>query len=129
MSEVINDLDATITSAVMARVEAEVTRALSGDEVIGRLVSSALQQEVEVKRGYQREKKTVLKAALDKAVQDAVRDAITSVVDEERPLIEDEIRKALKRESRQIAEQFTQALVDASQRSFGFRVELRGVNG
>lgn len=127
-SNQISDLDATIAHAVNARVEAEVMKALSGDEVIGQYVSAALQSEVEVNKrsGYGKERRPFLSVTIDNAVRNACKDAIAKVIVEEVGVIEDEVRKAVRRDAAKIAEKFAEGLVDASASGYRFRIELPG---
>ena len=121
------DLNATIANAVTARIEAEVTAALSGDEVIGKYVSAALQEPVEVKnnRTYRTEKVPYLRHTLNQAFRAMVKDALARVLEEERETIEAEIRKALKRESGAVAEKFTAALTERAAQSYGITVDVK----
>lgn len=124
----ISELDQTIAHAVNARVEAEVLKALSGDEVIGRLVVNALQQEVEVSKqgGYGKVKVPFLKATIDKAIREAAKTAIAAVIEEEIVVIEEEVRKAVRRDARAIAEKFVEGMVDATSKGYRFRIEIPG---
>lgn len=125
MTTIETDLNATITGAVNARIEAEVLKALSGDEVIGQFVAAALRQEVEVRtNSYDRKKVTFLTKVLHDAIRDATQSAVRRTIAEELPTIEDEVRKALKRETRRIAETLANSLADAADKAYGVNVEL-----
>ena len=102
----IPDINATIATAVNARIEAEVFQALAGDEVIGKYVTAALQAPVEVndRSGYGKDKKPYMTVVLSKAIQNATKDACTRLILEEMPAIEAEIRKSLQRNINLIAE-------------------------
>ena len=124
MSNIEGDLNATIASAVNARIEAEVMAALSGDEVIGRFVSAALQQKVGEQR-YGQKQKTFLASSLHNAIQQATKAAVGRVIEEERPLIEEEIRKALRRNVKTMADAIVGNLADKASSAYGVTVELR----
>ena len=125
MPEPEQSIDATIQAAVNARVEAEVMRALSGDEVVGRYVAAALSQKVEVKRAdYRTEKVSFLTVTLEKAIQAATQDAVQTIIEEELPTIEAEVRKALRRNVVGIAEALTQSLADAADKTYGVKVDM-----
>lgn len=124
-NNITTDLNATIASAVNARIEAEVAKALSGDEVIGQYVAAALNQEIEVERSYRKTKTTWLKHTLRKAMQDSTKAVIQRVLEEELPLIEEEVRKAVKREAGAIAEGIAKSLAERGGRGYGIDVKFR----
>lgn len=125
MTDIATDLNATIASAVNARIEAAVLEALSGDEVIGRYVTAALYQPIEVGSGYSKRKTTFLKETLDGAIRDATKAAVASILATERPLIEDEVRKALRRGVAKMAEGIASSLADNAANGYGVTVELK----
>lgn len=119
------DLNATIVAAVNARIEAEMVAALSGDATIGAFVTAALRQTVDVKTGsYTTEKVPFLTVVLRKAIQDATEAAVRKLIAEELPTIEDEVRKALRRDVRGIAEGLTKTLADAATSAYGVKVNI-----
>lgn len=124
--EITLDLNQTIAAAVNARIEAEVMKALSGDETIGRFVTSALRQTVEVKnsRSYQTEQVPFLTVVLRDAIQKATKAAVQTVIAEDIGLIEDEVRKALRRDIRRISETLASSLADAAAKTYGVDVHL-----
>ena len=125
MPDVETDLNATITNAVNARIEAEVFKALSGDETIGRYVSAALRQTIEVKNNrYGTDRVPFLTLTLRSAIQEATKAAVTRIIAEELPTIEDEVRKALRRDIRGIAETLANSLKDAADKAYGVDVKL-----
>jgi hypothetical protein len=119
------DLNSTITAAVQARVEASVMEALSGDEVIGRFVTSALTQRVKEDH-YQspRDQPTYLAHTLKKAIQEMTREAVQAVIEEERPAILREVRKALKGKHEEIAQNLVAGMVDSASSPYRLNVEL-----
>jgi F0F1-type ATP synthase delta subunit len=120
------DLNKVIVSAVNARVEAEMMKALSGDETMGKFVVSALRQNVEIKdpHTYRTTVEPFLTNVLRKAIQEATVAAVQRLIAEELPSIEDEVRKALRRDVKRIAETLTQSLADAAAKSYGVKVDL-----
>lgn len=120
------DLNATITAAVNARIEAEMMKALSGDATIGSFVTAALQQQVEVpkKVGYGTERVPFLRHVLCEAIRKATEDASRRLVEEEMGSIEDAVRKALRRDVGRIAETMSKSLADAAARAYGFNVTV-----
>jgi len=120
------NLNETIAAAVKARVEVEVLKALSGDEVMGGFVALALQEIVEVKdpSTYNTRKVPFLTRTLEVAVQQATKAAVAKLIIEELPSIEDAVRKALKRNLGTIAATLSESLVKAAERPYGFDVDL-----
>lgn len=113
------DLNATITAAVNARVEAAVLSALAGDEVIGRYVAAALNEPIS-QGSFARKATPFLTSVVKEAIQGATRSAVQELVDEERPKIVDEVKKALRRNLPEVAER----LVDGM-RMARYSVEVR----
>lgn len=120
------EIDKAITHAVNARIEAEVAKALSGDEVIGQYVAAALQQQVEVRRngGYRTEKVPFLHEVLRQAIQEATKEAVRNMIAEELPTLENEVRKALRRQVTGIAESLANSLTKAASTAYGVNVEM-----
>lgn len=124
-ADITSDLDATIASAVNARIEAAVTQALASDEVLGRYVTAALQQPVDPRGNYNREKITFLQHTLSKAIQEATKAAVIKVLTEDRDEIEDQVRKALRRNVAGMADQIATSLAERATKGYGVTVELR----
>lgn len=123
MSELEVDLNATIASAINAKVEAGVLAALSGDEVLGRYVTAALNQEVQVgTSSYDRKRTTFIHKVILDVVKAAVERAARNL------LAEDEVRKALRRQAPEIANQLVGNLAERSKNGYGVRVELQFPN-
>jgi hypothetical protein len=123
-----SDVAQTIAHAMNARVEAEVMKALAGDEMIGRLVTAALMEPVQTDRYDRRAKTPYLHVKLNEAIKGATKIALQKVVEEETPLIEEEIRKALRRNIKTMAEQLTERLGDQLKNGYGINVTLRTPN-
>ena len=111
MTNLTEDINATIATAVNARIEAAVMESLSGDDVLARFVTAALTQQVKQGDFYSREKpKTFLAHTVQKAIQDATVAALEALVEEERPRIEEECRKALRRNLPAVADRLVDGL-------------------
>lgn len=124
--EIEKDLNATITAAVNARVEAEMMKALSGDATIGAFVTAALAEKVDAKHDpYGRAPQiTYLSKVLRDAIQAATKAAVEKLISEEIDNLEAEVRKALRRDLRRIAETLTQSLVSAAGKPYGVNVSV-----
>lgn len=120
------DLNQTIVSAVNARIEAEMMKALSGDETIATFVTAALRQKVEVKnaRTYTTTSEPFLTNVLRNAIQEVTKAACKRLVEESMPDIEAEIAKALRRDVKRIASTLTESLSKAADKAYGFDVHL-----
>ena len=127
MSELVSDLDKTITSAVEARVEAEVLRALSTGDFVGRMVTAALQQPMKDPRdSYSREgPKAWIHWLLRDTIQSAAKSAVARLVEEANAQIEGEVRKALRRNLGSIAEALTQNITESSRNGYGVKVDIQ----
>jgi len=123
-SAIEGDLNATIVAAVNARVEAEMMKALSGDEAIGRFVTASLQQSVEVKDGYRTKHVPFLTHVLEGAIRSSVKLACERLIAEELPTIEAEVRKALRRDVARIAKTLTNSLAEAAANTYGVKVNF-----
>ena len=121
MSALGQDLDKTIVAAVNARVEAAVLEALSGDEVIGRLVTAALQQKIQARGSYQT--KSMLQHVIDETIHGCVQRAVAKALDEEVQVIEDAVRKQLKRDAASVAAQLVGAFRTATD-GYGLRIDI-----
>ena len=127
MSNIEADLNTTIASAVNARIEAEVFAALAGDETIGRYVTAALRRPVEVpaRTGYGKDKVPFLSHVLESSFRDATKAAVARVLEEEQPKIEEEVRKALRRNVASIATELASSLTAAAQNTYGVKIDLQ----
>lgn len=117
------DLNSTIAAAVNARIEAAVMEALSGDEVMGRYIASALSQKVEVDRYDRKKDRTFLSHVVEQAIQEATRAAVLRFVADERDLIETEVRKGLRKQIPAVAEQLVNGLRGSA---YAVSVHVRG---
>lgn len=119
------DLNKVIVSAVNARVEAEMMKALSGDETVGRFVTAALREQVSVTGDrYDRQTEPYITHILRAAIKEAAKTACVRLIAEELPTIEEEVRKALRRDVKRIAETLTNQLADVAAKTYGVSVDL-----
>lgn len=127
MTDVSPDLNQVIVSAVQARVEAEVTKALAGDEVLGRMVTAAMNQQVEVPSGgYRSEKKPFLKAVLDRTIQEATKTAVQEAVAGEADAIRAAVAAEVRKRSKEIAASFTDELIENVKKGWSISVAIKG---
>lgn len=119
------DLDATITAAVNARVEAAVLEALSGDQFIGQMVAKALNAEVEVGGTYSRKKTTFMQATLNSTIQECVKVATAEAIAERKDEIKDAVRAALSDKIELIATSMADNMVEKASSPYGIRVEMQ----
>ncbi len=124
MPEPTDSLDQTIQHAVMARIEAEVAKAMMGDDAMATFITAALQQPVETDRYNRGHKQPYIKTVLAKAIRDATSDAVAKMLQEEQERFEDEIRKALRREAPSIASAMVESLVETAQSAYGIKISL-----
>lgn len=125
MSDLAQDLNSTITHAINARIEAAIAEAFVTDEFMGRYVTAALQQQVEVRDGYDRRKVPFLNHVLSEAIREATKAAVARWLRENGQQIEDEVAKALRRETKNIAAALTKTLTDVADKTYGVSVDLK----
>jgi predicted nucleotide-binding protein (sugar kinase/HSP70/actin superfamily) len=119
------DINATIAHAINARLEAEMLAALSGDETIAAFITAALQEPVKKDNdSYRHETEPYLHHVLRLALQEAAKSTVARFIEEEVVSIEDQVRKALRRNINQIAETLTKSLVDVAGKPYGVSVEI-----
>lgn len=121
------DLNNTIATAVTARIEAEVTAALAGSDLMTSYVAAALSQPLEVKdpHTYRTRQTTFLKETIDKSIQAATKAAVAKVVASEQKRIEKVVRDALKEQVDIIGSRLVGQLVEKAESPYGINVELR----
>lgn len=122
-----DDLNSVIASAVNARVEAAVAAALSGDDVMGRYVTAALQRQVEVpsRGGYGKDRVPFLSHVIESAVRDATKVAVQKFLADEHEVLELEVRKALRRSAPEIAATMVGQVAKVAGSGYGIQVSLR----
>lgn len=118
------DLNVVITQAVQARIEASVLEALSSDETFARFVTAALQEPIDVKGSYGRQKTTYMAEVVGEAIKQAAKEAVARVMAEMQPQIEDEVRKALRRDLKGLAAALVGSVTDAVAKPYGVTVTL-----
>jgi hypothetical protein len=121
------DLNTVIATAVNARVEAAVVAALSGDDVIGRYVTAALQQEIEVedRSTYRKVKMTFLNKVLMDAIRNTARTAVGVALEEEKEQIHKLVRAAVKRNLGAMTDKMTDKLLEQAGSQYGLTVDLK----
>lgn len=128
MADATQDLNQIMISAVQARIESEVAAAMAGDEFVGRLVTAALMQPVEVqdpRSMYGKIKVPFLTDVLNKTIQAATKNAVVRLISEQEDEIEQAVRKELKASTAEIAKQLVGSVRKATQDSYGVKVELQ----
>ncbi len=119
------DLNTVISSAVLARIEAEVAAALSGSQFINDMVISALKQEYEVQdRNYNRRKTTFLRETVDAAIKTATKAAVERTVKDSTDEIERLVAQHLKKQIPEIAKQLVGNVVEVADKAHGISVTL-----
>jgi hypothetical protein len=126
-SNLSGDLNTVISTAVQARIEAEVAAALSGSELMGQYVAAALQQKIEVKDGhsYRTRETTFLREAIDKAIREATKAAVRKVIAEEAEEIEAAVATELRRNVKTIAKTLVGKVVEKAEDTYGIEVNLK----
>lgn len=121
------DLDATIANAVNARVEAAVAAALSGDDFMGKYVTAALRQTVEVPsaNGYGKDRVTLLHKVVSQSVAAAVEAAIKRHIQEDTDALERVVVDELRKQRALIARRLVDSLTDAADKAYGIKVSLQ----
>lgn len=125
-----DDLNQIIVSAVNARIESAVIAAFSGDEVIGRMVGAAMNEEIEVKQdkdyySSRRYKTTFIKHTIATSIQEATQKAVKRLIADQSAEIEAAVQAELKRQVKPIAAQMVGKLNEAVKDAYGVTVSLR----
>ncbi len=121
------DLNATIASAVQARIEMEVATALAGSDLMAQYVGAALHQEIVVKdnNSYRDRKTTYLREAIDGSIRVATKVALAKVLEAEAASIEKAITAEVKRNLPAIAKTAAENMATAAARTHGMTVEIK----
>lgn len=127
MPDIGSDLNATITAAVNARIEASVAEALSGNKLISDYVAAALSREITIRDpgGYRDRKTTFLREVIENSVKAATEQAVRKVVAQEQPALEAAVAEELRRNTTAIAAQLVGKMAEATEHAYGVRVELQ----
>lgn len=121
------DLNATIASAVQARIEIEVATALSGSDLMAQYVGAALHQEISVKdrNSYRERRTTYLREAIDGAIREATKVALARVLEAESAAIERVVAAEVKRNLPAIAKAAAENMSKAAANTYGMTVEIK----
>lgn len=96
MSNLGPELDKTISSAVNAKIEAEVFKAMTSDDVIGQYVAAALNEKVADPDNRYGSKQTLINVSMKKAIKKMTEQVIADEVNKQVDAIREEVEKALK---------------------------------
>lgn len=111
------DLNATIAHAVNARIEAQVLAALADSEVMGRMVTAALQKKVNT-GAYRNNETTYLQSLIGKAIEEKTAEVVAADLETIRPLIETQVRAALRKSVGVLADSLVEGFVQAAAGSY-----------
>lgn len=128
MTDLTDNLNDTIASAVKAQIEAKVLEALSGAQFFEKYVQSVLYSKVEITDPHDRYKKirvNFIDNAISGVVKAAIQNATEAAVAEEREKIQDAVRRAVKRRSEDFAAQVTEGLLAATASKYSYRFDMK----
>lgn len=127
MTGTTDDLNDIITSAVQARIEAQIASAFSADETFEKFVIAALQQTVEVPGNdrYNKVKVPFLMHLLQEAVRGAAKQAVTDYMTNHTRELAAAVERELANSTTDIAKQMVQQVSKKANESYGVHVELR----
>lgn len=128
MADVATDLNQTIASAVNARIESEVAKAMAGDEMMGKFVAAALNQEIEVKDSrdsYRTRKTTYLRHTIENAMREATKAAVQKTISREQKKLERAVAAHLRENTDRIAEQLVGKFVETTDSPYRVNVALK----
>lgn len=111
------DLNATIANAVNARIEAQVLAALADSDVMGRMVTAALQKKVNT-GAYRNNETTYLQSLIGKAIEEKTAEVVAADLETLRPLIETQVRAALRKSVGVLADSLVEGFVQAAAGSY-----------
>lgn len=111
------DLNATIANAVNARIEAQVLAALADSDVMGRMVTAALQKKVNT-GAYRNNETTYLQSLIGKAIEEKTAEVVAADLETIRPLIETQVRAALRKSVGVLADSLVEGFVQAAAGSY-----------
>lgn len=125
MSNITNDLDATITAAVNARVESEILATMANSDIMQSFVTSALS--TTVSGGFRGKDKTLLSHLLETTIQEQAKAVVAEEIAKMAPAIREEVREALAKSVGVIADSLVDGFVaNASGRYPSIEVNFRG---
>lgn len=124
MSNLNDDLNATIAAAVQARTEAEVLAALSNEGTFSAMVTAALTETVRVDYG---KAQPMLSVLLRKTITEKTREVIADEIEALAPQIRAEVKSALKKSIGVISDSLVDGFVaNATGRYPSIKVEFSG---
>ena len=124
MSNLNDDLNATIAAAVQARTEAEVLAALSNEGTFSAMVTAALTETVRVDYG---QAQPMLSVLLRKTITEKTREVIADEIEALAPQIRAEVKSALKKSIGVISDSLVDGFVaNATGRYPSIKVEFSG---
>lgn len=118
-------LDSIIAKAVETKIEAALISALAGDEILGKYVTAALQQPIEVGGNYNKTKTTFLKNLIDETLRAAVKVACQKYIAEQSAVLEAAVAKELRAQSGRIAGQLVGGLAEKSKTAYGLTIDVK----
>lgn len=128
MASLNDDLNSVVTSAVNARVEAQVAEALSGGEYMKQFVNAALHTMVK-SNNYGEKDKPLVSFVLEKAIQEQAKQVVNEEIEALKPAIREEVRVALEKSVGVIADSLVDGFVaNASGRYPSIEVNFRANN-
>lgn len=127
MAELDTDLNKIITSAVQARVEAQIAAAFTADGTFETFVIAALQQEVEIPKrgGYGNVRVPFLNHLLQSAVRSAAELAVKKYINEHTEDLAAAVERQLVDRTDHIAKQMVGRLVEKANDAYGISVTMR----
>lgn len=121
------DLNDIITSAVQARVEAQIVAAFAGDQTFEKFVIAALQQTVEVPGNdrYNKAKVPFMMHLLQEAVRASAKQAVQKYMTEHTDELAIAVERELSSKTAGIARQMVDQVSKKASENYGVTVELR----
>lgn len=127
-ADVDSGLNEIISKAIETKIEAAVVAALGSDDLMGRWVTAALQQVIEIPdgTGYGKKRVPFLTHIIQQTLQKAVNAAVKAHIVNEAEFIQGLVAKEMRRASNDIAAQFVAQLTEKTIKStYGLEVQLR----
>lgn len=121
------DLNDIITSAVLARVEAQIAAAFTADGTFEAYVISALQQVIEIPdgTGYGKKRVPFLNHLIQEAVRKSARLAVERYMTEHTEQLARAVERELTNRTDDIAKQMVEQVATKAKETYGVQVSLR----
>lgn len=131
MTEVQQDINATIAAAVNAQVSARVAESLAGDDLIKTMVIAAVGKPFVVRDpgSYRDRTTTIIDETIRTTILALTKQAVTDAVAAEKDTIEAEVRKVLKTKTKDIATSFGDHIAEVAAAGWGVRVDVTPPRG